>query len=148
MKLSKKSRYGLTALVDLSIHSKNERVALNSIAERNNISPQYLEQVFGSLRRAGILKSMKGSQGGYLLNDSPEKITVSEVIEALEGTYHIADEDTPPDSGSRGISDAIQTVIIDPVNGQLDDLLKNITLADLQKVYLERDSYSEDMYYI
>ncbi|MDD6208384.1 MAG: Rrf2 family transcriptional regulator, partial [Clostridiales bacterium] len=144
----KKSRYGLTALVDLSIHSKNERVALNSIAERNNISPQYLEQVFGSLRRAGILKSMKGSQGGYLLNDSPEKITVSEVIEALEGTYHIADEDTPPDSGSRGISDAIQTVIIDPVNGQLDDLLKNITLADLQKVYLERDSYSEDMYYI
>ncbi|MDD6208572.1 MAG: Rrf2 family transcriptional regulator, partial [Clostridiales bacterium] len=51
MKLSKKSRYGLTALVDLSIHSKNERVALNSIAERNNISPQYLEQVFGSLRR-------------------------------------------------------------------------------------------------
>ena len=148
MKISKKCRYGLRALIDLSMHSGTEYMVLGNIAERNNISPQYLEQVFGSLRRAGILKSMKGSQGGYLLNDSPEKITVSEVIEALEGTYHIADEDTPPDSGSRGISDAIQTVIIDPVNGQLDDLLKNITLADLQKVYLERDSYSEDMYYI
>ena len=148
MKLSKKSRYGLTALVDLSIHSKNERVALNSIAERNNISPQYLEQVFASLRRAGILKSMKGSQGGYLLNDSPDKITVSEVIEALEVTYNIADEDTPEESASRGISDAIQSLIIDPVNGRLDDILKNITLADLQKVYLDNHSYSQDMYYI
>ena len=68
MKLSMKSRYGLRALIDLSVNSKNEQVALGSIAERNNISPQYLEQVFASLRKAGIVKSIKGSQGGYFLN--------------------------------------------------------------------------------
>ena len=52
MKLSMKSRYGLRALIDLSVNSKNEQVALGGIAERNNISPQYLEQVFASLRKA------------------------------------------------------------------------------------------------
>ena len=70
MKFSKKSRYGLTSLIDLSVHSKNGHVALNSIAERNDISPQYLEQVFAALRRAGIVKSIKGPQGGYLLKSS------------------------------------------------------------------------------
>ena len=83
MKLSMKSRYGLRALIDLSVNSKNEQVALGGIAERNNISPQYLEQVFASLRKAGIVKSIKGSQGGYFLNKPAEQITISEVIEAL-----------------------------------------------------------------
>lgn len=81
MKLSMKSRYGLRALIDLSVNSKNEQVALGGIAERNNISPQYLEQVFASLRKAGIVKSIKGSQGGYFLNKPAEQITISEVIE-------------------------------------------------------------------
>ena len=75
MKLSMKSRYGLRALIDLSVNSKNEQVALGGIAERNNISPQYLEQVFASLRKAGIVKSIKGSQGGYFLNKPAEQIT-------------------------------------------------------------------------
>lgn len=74
MKFSKKSRYGLTSLIDLSVHSKNGHVALNSIAERNDISPQYLEQVFAALRRAGIVKSIKGPQGGYLLNHRQRKL--------------------------------------------------------------------------
>ena len=58
MNLSKKSRYGLTALIDLSIHSTKGHVSLISIAERNGISPQYLEHIFASLRRAGIIKSI------------------------------------------------------------------------------------------
>lgn len=73
MKLSMKSRYGLRALIDLTINSKTEQVALNSIAERNKISPQYLEQVFASLRKAGIVKSIKGSQGGYFLSRPPQE---------------------------------------------------------------------------
>lgn len=80
MNLSKKSRYGLTALIDLSIHSTKGHVSLISIAERNGISPQYLEHIFASLRRAGIIKSIKGAQGGYLLGDSPSRITVASII--------------------------------------------------------------------
>ena len=60
MNFSKKSRYGLRALIDLSVYSKESHVALAAIAERNSISPQYLEQVFAALRKAGIIKSVKG----------------------------------------------------------------------------------------
>ena len=70
------------------MHSRDTHVSLGSIAERNQISPQYLEQVFASLRRAGIVRSVKGSQGGYLLNYPADKITVSQIVEALEGSYH------------------------------------------------------------
>lgn len=144
----KKSRYGLTSLIDLTVHSKNGHVALNSIAERNDISPQYLEQVFAALRRAGIVKSIKGPQGGYLLNHPAEKITVAEILEALDGTYHIADEDTTEESACKGIAVAIQTRVIDEVNHRLDDLLRNLTLADLVKDYQEFEKYDESMYYI
>ena len=57
MNFSKKSRYGLRALIDLSVYSKESHVALAAIAERNSISPQYLEQVFAALRKAGIIKA-------------------------------------------------------------------------------------------
>lgn len=71
MKLSMKSRYAFRALADLSIHSKSAHVPLNVLAQRNGISPQFLEQVFASLRRAGIVRSIKGPQGGYYLARPP-----------------------------------------------------------------------------
>ena len=148
MKLSMKSRYGLRALIDLTINSKTEQVALNSIAERNKISPQYLEQVFASLRRAGIVKGIKGSQGGYQLKLAPEKITVSDILEAVDGSYLIEAEEVPDDSHGRATAVTIQKLIIDQVNGQLDDILKSITLADLKKIYMDNKEYDENMYYI
>lgn len=148
MKLSKKSRYGLSALIDLAVNSRNGHVALGNIAERNDISPQYLEQVFASLRRAGIVKSVKGSQGGYLLNRSASQITVSAVVEALEGPYHLDSERAPEGSSYKGIADTIQTLLIEPVNKELDHILTNLTLADLEKNYLDHFAYDQDMYYI
>ena len=136
MKLSMKSRYGLRALIDLSVNSKNEQVALGGIAERNNISPQYLEQVFASLRKAGIVKSIKGSQGGYFLNKPAEQITISEVIEALEGCDY------------KAAPEAIQKLVIDKVNYELEKILTGITLYDLEKEYQTYVDYGQDMYYI
>lgn len=148
MRLSKKSRYGLAALIDLSVHSKNKHVTLSSIAERNGISLQYLEQVFAALRRSGIVKSIKGAQGGYLLGDRPENITIAFILEALDGTYKIEDEKVMEDSTNPGISEVIQKQIIDKVNVQLDDILKNITLADLERNYQDYYEYNQNMYYI
>jgi Rrf2 family protein len=148
MKLSKKSRYGLRALVDLSVNSKSNHVSLNSIAERNDISPQYLEQVFASLRRAGIVKSIKGPQGGYLLNHDAQDITVAQILEALEGTYHIEDEEASENSEYRGISVSIQNLVINQVNEKMDEILEKITLADLERDYQEYNKYDQDMYYI
>lgn len=119
MKLSKKSRYGITALIDLSINSKSGHVSLSSIAERNDISPQYLEQVFAGLRRYGIVKSIKGAQGGYLLNKPAEKIAVGEIIEALDGTYRIEDDVTGNEEEERVADRIIQESVIDIINDQL-----------------------------
>ena len=144
MKFSKKSRYGLRALIDLAVYSANGHVSLNSIAERNDISPQYLEQVFAGLRRAGIVKSVKGPQGGYLLKKPAENISVSDILLALEGSYRLEADD----GKEKGISDTIQSLLIDRVNTQLDDLLQNLTLEDLKEDYLKRSGYEQDMYYI
>ena len=148
MKLSMKSRYGLRALIDLSVNSKNEQVALGGIAVRNNISPPYLEQVFASLRKAGIVKSIKGSQGGYFLNKPAEQITISEVIEALEGDYRIEAEDVPEDCDYKAAPEAIQKLVIDKVNYELEKILTGITLYDLEKEYQTYVDYGQDMYYI
>lgn len=148
MKLSKKCRYALRALIDLSVNSGNEHIVLSGIAERNQISPQYLEQVFASLRRAGIVKGIKGSQGGYQLKLAPEKITVASILEAVDGSFLIEDEEVPEDSHGRATAVTIQELVIKQVNNRLDHILQSITLADLRKKYLDNKDYDQDMYYI
>ena len=143
MKLSKKSRCGIAALIDLAIYQKEGRVALNNIAERNKISLQYLEQVFAALRRNKIVKSIKGAQGGYLLAKDVKDITVAEIIDALDGTYKIEDEE-----GESVASHIIQDKIVDRVNDNLDEILTNITLRDLLEAHGEYIEYNQNMYYI
>lgn len=143
MKLSKKSRYGIAALIDLAIYQKEGRVALNNIAERNKISLQYLEQVFAALRRNKIVKSIKGAQGGYLLAKDVKDITVAEIIDALDGTYKIEEEE-----GESVASHIIQDKIVDRVNDNLDEILTNITLRDLLEAHGEYIEYNQNMYYI
>lgn len=148
MQLSKKSRYGLRALVDLATAPQDQYVSLSSIAERGAIPSQFLEQVFAAFRRAGLVKGLKGPQGGYRLNREPRYITVAEILEILEGTYRIADEEVDPDSPSYAVSSVIQELLIDPVNAQLEELLSRLTLADLVKSFIEKRALGQDMYYI
>ena len=144
MKLSKKSRYGLRALIDLAVNSRTELVSLGSIAQRNDISAQYLEHVFSALRKGHIVKSMKGSQGGYFLERDPKEITVAQIVEALEGTYDLEDE---VDRGS-GDQEAIQHLIIDRINDCVQEILEDVTLKDLVDAYEGYQDSVEGMYYI
>lgn len=84
MKISTKGRYGLRAMLDLALNSLGDHVALSNIAERQDISVSYLEQMFSVLRKAGLLKSVKGAQGGYVLADRPSQIKVGTILRALE----------------------------------------------------------------
>ncbi len=145
MKFSKKSRYGLRALICLALSGENERVALSTIADKTGISLQYLEQVFAALRRAGIIRSVKGAQGGYILNDVPSKISVSRIIEALDGTYFVEDEVSSPEHDASG--EAIQKLIIDKVNSGTRTLLEGVSLQDLVEDCRNR-SVQEYMYFI
>lgn len=143
MKFSKKSRYELVALIDLAVQPETEYVALNTIAERNEISTQYLEQIFGSLRRAGVVNSVKGPQGGYRLSQKAQEIRVSQILEVLEGEYRLAEE-----TGDSSISRTIQSMVVDPINDGLTKILEEITLEDLAKDYLRHQKGEELMYYI
>ena len=116
MQLSKKSRYGLRALIDLASAPQNQSVSLSNIAERGEIPAQFLEQVFASFRRAGLVKALKGPQGGYQLARNPKYITVAEVLEVLEGSYRIADEDVSPESRCYAVSETMQECLINPIN--------------------------------
>jgi Rrf2 family protein len=142
MNLSKKSRYGITALIDLAVYAKDQCVQLSSIAERNNISVKYL-------RKAGLVRSVKGPQGGYLLAKRPESITVADVIHALDGSYLLEDErSVVSGTDEKGISTAIQKLLIDQMNDQTDRLLKQLTLRNLVDSSMEYSQVGHEMYYI
>lgn len=92
MKISTKGRYGLRAMVDLAINSREGCVTLVSIAERQNVSVKYLEQVFSILKKGGLVQSVKGAQGGYVMSDNTENITVGDILRTLEGDLSIVPE--------------------------------------------------------
>ena len=117
--------------MDLAAQPSSTPVALKTIAERNDISLQFLEHIFASFRRTGIVKSVKGSQGGYNLAKAADEITVASVVEALEGSYHLEDEDVVAENSYKGISDTIQKLVVDTVNQELDQILSNLTLAQM-----------------
>ena len=148
MILSKKSRYGLRALTDLASGSQAEHMALAEIAERNGISAQYLEQIFAVLRRAGIVRSVKGPQGGYRLQKESDQITVAEVVQALDGSYYEQPEEPGDRCMLRGVVHSLQRMVIDRINRELDGILKEMTLADLEKDYLQNEQADQEMYYI
>lgn len=85
MKLSTKGRYGLRALIDLALHSEDEAVSIHSIALRQSISDSYLEQLVGKMKKAGLVTSVRGAGGGYMLAKPMEEISVGDILRALEG---------------------------------------------------------------
>jgi len=91
MRLSTRSRYGVRALFDMAYNSGNSPVKIMDISRRQKISPRYLEQIFQSFKKAGILKSKRGPLGGYYLARTPEQITVREILEAAEGDTLLVD---------------------------------------------------------
>ena len=84
MQLTTKGRYAVTAMLDLASNETTKPVTLDRISERQNISLSYLEQLFAKLRKASLVKSVRGPGGGYLLNVSAEDVTLTQIIEAVD----------------------------------------------------------------
>ena len=92
MKLNTQGRYALIALVDLSSRSNCKNISLSSISARQNISLPYLEQLFLKLRKAGIVKSFRGSSGGYAIAKSPDLIRITEILKAVDQDLDLGSE--------------------------------------------------------
>ena len=148
MVFSKRSRYGIRALIDLAQHEANGSVQLNEIAERNSISVKYLEQIFAALRKAGIIRSVKGPQGGYYLAKPPANLTAAEIVTALDGVYFLDKEEVPAGGKGEAPARALQMKLIDPMNEWLDGFLHTLTLKELAECSEEYRNAFQNMYYI
>lgn len=133
MKLSTKGRYGVRAMVDLASNYGGAPVSIKTISKRENLSEYYLEQLFSPLRRANLIRSVRGAQGGYVLCKAPSEITVGDIMLVLEGPVEIADciDGVPCDS-----TDFCATKMVwEKVKKSIDDVMNSITLQDIIDEY-------------
>lgn len=86
MRLTTKGRFAVTAMLDLAMHAQDGAVSLTAISERQHISLCYLEQLFGKLRRAGLVDSVRGPGGGYVLSQAAQQINIADIVAAAEDT--------------------------------------------------------------
>lgn len=142
LRLSTKVRYGLRALIALARHYDKGPVMARLIAEEEDISENYLEQIMEPLKKAGLVRSIRGAQGGFILAKKPGDIKVREVIEVLEGPISLIDCLIDPSvcnrSSScltRGLWENIRESIIKAIEAKtLEDLIKNQSVRpSLQK---------------
>lgn len=130
MKLSTKGRYGLKAMFELSLKQNSGPVPLKYIAKKQNISDQYLEQIFSALKKSGLVKSVRGAQGGYLLAKEPKDITVGNILIVLEGPVSLSncllDEDICENSNI-----CVTKVVWEKIKKGIEDVIESITLQDM-----------------
>ncbi|MBH8555275.1 Rrf2 family transcriptional regulator [Nostocaceae cyanobacterium CENA357] len=145
MELSCKSEYAILALLEMATHHESgEPMQIRQIAAQQNIPDRYLEQLLATLRRGGIVKSQRGSKGGYFLTREPWKITLLQVLECLEGSdmQTCEDEVNPKNLDSSVIEDIWREAC-----QATNSVLQKYTLQELRE---KRDSRQQldIMYYI
>lgn len=136
MKISTRGRYGIKAMVDLAMNAENEKcVSLKSIAQRQGIPENYLEQLMAVLKKASVVKSIRGAQGGYMLNKNPEDISVGDLIKILEGSLALVDclENQPPKKrcGNANCGECVVKDAWGKISDKLAEAAHSISLKDL-----------------
>lgn len=132
MKLSTKGRYGLRALIDLAINSENEAVSISSIAARQNISESYLEQLVAKMKKAGLVKSLRGAGGGYRLAKAAEDISVGDILRTLEGNLDAVEcPGLKEESGCQGADICVTKYVWQRINDSIAEAVDDIKLSQL-----------------
>jgi len=128
MKLSTKGRYGVKAMVELAIHYGDSPLSIKTISQRQGISEYYLEQLFSPLRKAKLINSIRGAQGGYILGREPKDIKVSDIMYVLEGPIEIAD-------CIEGVACCATRLLWTKIKSSIDEVMEGITLQDIVDDY-------------
>ncbi len=130
MKLSTRTRYGIRAIIELAQHKTEEPLQLKVIAQRQNISVKYLEQLITVLKSAGFVRSIRGSKGGYVLAKAAEEIRLSDVFKCLEGSVTTA-ECVEDENYCQKSADCVARDLWVQVERAIEDVLQSVTLQDL-----------------
>ncbi len=143
MKLSTKGRYAVTAMFDIALHYEHGPVSLSEISERQGISLSYLEQLFTRLRKQGLVKSIRGPGGGYVLAVDSDEIAIADVIDAVDESV-----DTTRCGGSADCQNNQRCLTHDlwsNLSDQIRDYLSNITLAQaVNDMNVQKVAYRQD----
>ena len=144
MKISTKGRYALRLMLDLAMNDNGSNIPLKAIAERQNISMKYLEQIIGILVRADFVQSVRGSSGGYRLAKAPEEYTVGDILRLTEGSL------APVACVEDGVENCpkaencVTLTLWKDLNDAINSVVDHVTLADL----VERSENMGDFYSI
>jgi Rrf2 family cysteine metabolism transcriptional repressor len=147
MKLSTKIRYGTRAILELASHYGEGPIELKEIARRQDISIKYLEQVIIPLRTAGLVKSARGSKGGYSLAKPPSGICINDVVETLEGPLNLIDCIKDAKLCKRS-SSCVTRDIWGDVSVALQRVLKSITFEEMVRRKIEKENGDSPVYQI
>ncbi|NLV62829.1 MAG: Rrf2 family transcriptional regulator, partial [Clostridiaceae bacterium] len=131
MKISTRGRYALRLMIDLALNGSDQYVTIRSVSERQGISYKYLEQIITVLSRAGYVKSIRGSQGGYKLARPAEEYTVGMILRLIEGSLvPVACMEDEPNQCPRS-AECVTLDVWKQLGDAINSVLDNITLADL-----------------
>ena len=139
MKLNAKSRYAVMALADIASFNKQNPVSLRDISLRQNISLVYLEQIFSKLKKNNIVKSIRGTNGGYVLTKDPEQIKLSNIFSAVDEKVKTLKCKRESKKGCNGkLTKCITHNLWDDLEMHINDFFDKKNLGDLLKNNLER----------
>jgi Rrf2 family protein len=147
MKISTKIRYGARAMLDLASHYGEGPIELKEIAKRENISLKYLEQVINPLRAAGLVKSIRGSKGGYSLAKPPSEICLYDVVEILEGPLNLL-ECLNDAKACQRVQFCVTRDIWKEVSEAISKIFYAVTLEDMVNRKKEKEGLNPPMYQI
>ena len=132
MKLSTKGRYGLRALIDLAQYSEDTPVSIMSISSRQELSERYLEQLMSMLKKAGLVESIRGAGGGYVLAKDMKEISVGDVLRALEGNLEPVEcPGLDPDGGCKSADSCVSKYVWKRINESISRTVDEIMLDQL-----------------
>ena len=129
MRLSTKSRYAVTSLLDLVLHADQGPVSLADISLRQGISLSYLEQLFAKMRRNKLVVSTRGPGGGYRLGNAPEEVCIADVISAVDEEMRVTNKDVLEGSGD--YEPCLTEQLWEELSEQIQNYLTTISLADM-----------------
>lgn len=138
MKLTTKGRFAVTAMLDIALQNPDEYVSIAEIGERRHLSCAYLEQLFGKLRRAGLLEGVRGRAGGYRLARPAEKISVDQILDAVDSTLE-ASKCEKSRSVCDGEGECITFDLWNDLNHEMRRFLSGITLKSLADKKTQKD---------
>lgn len=142
MKISTRGRYALRMMLDLAVNNNGEPIRLKDISKRQGISDKYLEQIISILNKAGFVRSIRGPQGGYMLNREPKEYTVGMILRLTEGSLApVACLDYEPNDCERQ-NECVTLILWEKLNDAIKGVVDNITLQDLVQWQMEKsDNY-------